>query len=327
MDIREQIEKIDSLSLGFQHSQILFTALRAGVFPLLDTPRTAPEMAQLLGWSERGTRMLLNALAALELLTIQEGQYQNTETAANCLVSGAPGDQTHIAAHRAEGWAAWSRLAESVRTGGSVVPGAQVRNTEQLRAFICGMSDIARHSAQSILDVLDLSPYHRLLDLGAGPGSYSIAFLERHPEMWATLFDRPEVLDIAREEAGRASLEARMNFMPGDLLRDTLPPGHDLMLLSNILHSFGPDENESLVSRCYAAIEPGGLLIIKDFLLDNDSAGPAFGLLFALQMLLHTPNGDTYSAAQVAEWTSRAGFSAGELLSLTPHTRLWLVRK
>jgi ubiquinone/menaquinone biosynthesis C-methylase UbiE len=223
--------------------------------------------------------------------------------------------------------AAWLRLDEALRSGKSQQKEAQERSSDELRNFILGMSDIGKMSAQEILEKVDLSACRHVLDVGGGPGSYSIAFLNAHPAMHATLFDHPEVLPIAREQVVKANLEDRFSFIGGDLASDDLGQGYDLILVSNIIHSFGMEANEQLVQKCYRALQAGGLLIIKDFLVEPDRSGPPFGLLFALHMFVNTTDGDTYSTTDVARWTDQAGFEKGRLIDVAANSRLWLARK
>ena len=326
MKPEELSQRLNEIAGGFQASQLLFVAVRAGVFEKLMEPRTAEQVAAAFGWSPRGTRMLLDGLLALELVEKQDGIYQNAPISTACLVPGAPTDQRHILTHKANGWAGWGLLEEAVRTGTSAL-GPRDRSQEDLRSFICGMADIARMSARSMLEAVDLAPYRRMLDVGGGPGAYSIAFMEAHSGLEATIFDVPDVIPIAREQVEAAGLRDRVSYREGDLTRDPFESGYDLVLVSNIIHSFSTGENQALIRKCFEALEPGGLLILKDFLLDPGRTGPPFGLIFAVHMLVHTEGGDTYTLDEAAAWTDAAGFQPGRVIELTPHTRLWLARK
>lgn len=321
------VRHLDELAAGYQRAAILFTANNAGVFSLLEQARTAEEVSRALGWSLRGTRMLLDGLVALELALKEDEAYRNAPIASQCLVPGAPADQTHIMSHRAGGWPGWSRLGEAVRTGTAVPRLTPERSPEELRAFICGMADVARLNAHEVVDAVNLSRYTHLLDLGGGPGVYAVAFLQRYPNLCATIFDYPAVVSIAREEVQRAGLVDRVRFAPGDFTRDPLGEGYDVVFLSSIIHQYSSQANRALIRKCYDALVPGGLLIIKDFLVDTGRTGPPFALIFALQMLVHTEAGDTYTADEVAEWCKEAGFSEGKYVSFTSPTRLWLAGK
>jgi ubiquinone/menaquinone biosynthesis C-methylase UbiE len=323
----ELTRALDAITSGYQHSQILFSAVRGGVFALLVPTATAKSVAAALQWDPRGTRMLLDGLVALGLLYKHGDLYANSETASLCLIPGAPLDQTHIIAHKAGGWNAWARLGEAVASGASPLGSRPDRSPGELRAFILGMDDIGRSSAQSILEHYDMSSHNSMLDVGGGPGSYSLAFAQANPRLRVTVFDLPQVLEITREQIAKTGLSDRVGTCPGDMTEDPLPGGHDFVLLSNIIHSFGPEANRAIIRKCFDALLPGGTLMVKDFLVADDRSGPPFGLVFALHMLVHTEEGDCYTSAEVAEWTTEAGFNEGHLVDITPQSRLWVVTR
>lgn len=326
-NLRELTGRIDALARGFQNSYVIFAANEADVFALLEQPRTAAEVAQARGLNERGTRILLNGLAAMELIIKKGDRYENTEAASACLVPGGKAYQGHILRHMRHVSANWSLLGEAIKTGTGVQEQGSARTPEQLRAFILGMMDISKMSAREMLPHLDLSSRRHMLDLGGGPATYAITFVNAYPQMRATVFDFPEVVEIGREQVAEAGMQDRFGYITGDMTRDDIGSGYDFILLSNIIHSMSAEENRALVRKCYNALQPGGLFLIKDFLVENDRSGPPFGLMFAINMLVATPKGDTYTFAEVESWTRGAGFKPGRVMDLTPQTRLWLVEK
>ncbi|MCC6144687.1 MAG: hypothetical protein IT368_12845 [Candidatus Hydrogenedentes bacterium] len=321
------VQTLDAIASGFQRSQVLFTALRAGLFPMLEHPQSVEEIAAAKGWSIRGTRMLLDGLAAIHLVEHEEGRFKNAMIASRCLVPGGPEDRTNILTHTANSYENYGRLIESVESGGPIPRPDRTCDPGSQRAFILGMADTARESADLLLKTIDRAPYHRLLDLGGGPGSYSIAFVRAGENRRATIADLPQTLCITREVVDHAGAAEAIDLAEVDLTKDALPGGHDVMLLSNVIHCFSGEVNREIVQRCFDALEPGGLIVIKDFLLDSGRTGPAWSLLFAIHMLLHTPEGDTFTIDEVAGWTDAAGFAPGWLVEMTPQTRLWLALK
>ena len=231
-----------------QDVQILYTAFDAGLFDFFETPRTAADIAGELDWSERGTAMLLDGLVALDLVTKEQLSYKNTAAASACLAKTGCAYQGHILRHNQNSWNDWMLLEERVKTG-TCEPKGENRTGAPLRDFILGMRDIATISAREVLDTLDLSEYKHVLDLACGPASYAIAFLQQYPEMRATLFDKPEVIEIAREQVMDAGLVDRFSFIRGDCMKDNLGEGYDLVFMSNIIHSFSDEENAALVKR------------------------------------------------------------------------------
>jgi len=325
--LRELTGRMDALARGFQNSYVIFAANEADIFALLAQPRTAAEVARARGLSERGTRILLNGLAVMELVVKQGDTYRNTEVASASLVPGGKAYQGHILRHMRHVSQNWARLGEAVTTGAGVQQQGSARTPDQLRAFILGMSDIAKMSAAEMLPHLELSGRCHMLDLGGGPATYAITFLNAFPQMRATVFDFPDVIEIAHEQVAEARLQDRFSYITGDMTRDDIGSGYDFILLSNIIHSMSVEDNRAVVRKCYKALEPGGLFLIKDFLVENDRSGPPFGLMFAINMLVATPAGDTYTFAEVEAWTREAGFKNGRVIDLTPQSRLWLVDK
>ncbi|HQN01819.1 MAG TPA: methyltransferase, partial [Candidatus Hydrogenedentes bacterium] len=259
--LREWTGYINTIINGYKKSRILFTALNADVFEFLEAEISAADLAAAAGWSERGAGMLLDGLLAMNLAEKHEGRYRNTPMARECLSIRGSAYQGNILRHNMSAWNAWENLEERVRTG-TCAPRAERRTGEALRNFILGMSNIAQLSAREVLETMDLSIYTHLLDLGGGPGTYAITFLQAHPHMEATLFDQPEVVDIAREQVVNAGLDRRFNYIAGDCLSDSIGNGYDLVFISNLIHSFSDEENGTLVKKAYDALVPGGTLII-----------------------------------------------------------------
>ncbi len=326
-DMMELMGQVNTIANAYKRSQVLFTALDGNVFALLEQPATAELVADKTGWNPRGTAMLLDGLVALNLVTKENGAYRNGEAASACLVPGAPAWQGDILRHTQASWPAWAELSKCVATGDC----SSVREYElsgvALRNFILGMDNVASFSAPEVLHAVDLSRHTRMLDLAGGPATYSAVFLKAHPQLRATLFDRAAVIALAREKVAAAGLEDRFSYIAGDCLSDPLGGPYDLVFMSNIIHSWSPEQNEAVVRKAHEALAPGGSVIIKDFIVDNDRSGPPFSLIFSLHMLVHTPGGGTYTFKEVEGWTDRAGFLPGRAVSVTPQTRLWIADK
>ncbi len=319
--------QVNMIANAYKRSQILFTALDGNVFTLLERPATAAFVAEKTGWNLRGTAMLMDGLVALKLVTKENGAYRNGDAASACLVPGAPAWQGDILRHTQASLSAWAELTRCVATGECSSVREHELSGAALRNFIHGMDNVAAFSAPEVLRAVDLSRYTAMLDLAGGPATYSVAFLKAHPQLGATLFDRAAVIEIAREKVVAAGLQDRFSYIAGDCLTDAYGGPYDLVFLSNIIHSFSPEQNGAVVRRAYEALAPGGSIIVKDFIVDNDRSGPAFSLIFSLHMLVHTPGGGTATFEEVGNWTDRAGFLPGRAVSVTQQTRLWIADK
>lgn len=326
-DLHAHTGRISEIANGFRQSQILFAAHEYGVFALLEEQRTAADIAVRIGCSIRGSGMLLDGLVALELVNKSGCFYRNAPIAAACLVPGKPAYQGPILSHTRRSWDTWSQLSGAVRTGTGVKQGSHRADSGELRDFILGMGNIAFLSAPDLLEHIDIAPFRHMLDIGGGPGTYTITFLRANAHLRATLMDLPPVVDIARSQVSQTGLDSRVEYISGDCTKTPLGHGYDLILISNVIHILSAEQNAELVKKCYDALDCGGTLIIKDFLTDSDRSGPAFSLIFALHMLLHTEAGGTYSIDEARSWTDAAGFQPGKVKSLTPKTRLWIALK
>jgi ubiquinone/menaquinone biosynthesis C-methylase UbiE len=201
------------------------------------------------------------------------------------------------------------------------------RSDVWLRAFIDYMRDHARTRAAAVLEILDLSGVARVLDVGGGPAVYATAFARAKDDLRVTVFDHPAVVPRTRKTVSEAGLEDRIDAIAGDFRRDELGDGYDLVLISETAHAVSGPDNKALVRKAYEALNPGGRLVIQDFILSDDRTGPLFATLFSLDMLMGREGADTYSEAEVRDWMSSAGFSEIEQVDTTFGTTLVIGHK
>jgi cyclopropane fatty-acyl-phospholipid synthase-like methyltransferase len=211
--------------------------------------------------------------------------------------------------HIANLWHRWSTLTDCVRAGTAVSHQEMAeRGDGWTRPFIAAMHRNAAERAPLVVRTVGADGVERLLDVGGGSAAYSIAFAQANERLHATVFDLPTVLPIAQGHITEAGLAARIATRAGDLRRDPLGTGFDLILVSAICHMLGPAENQDLLRRCYAALAPRGRIVIQDFILESDKTSPKQAALFALNMLVGTPAGSTYSEEEYTAWLREAGF-------------------
>lgn len=295
---------------AFRGSRILLTAIELDVYTAVGSGATAPEVARRLGADPRATEMLLNALVALGLLAKQAGVFSNSPLAERFLVAGSPEDARAALMHIVHLWERWSTLTECVRTGASVTYREPAEREEKWTvAFIAAMHVNAVRLAPQVVRAVGVEGVNRMLDIGGGSGAYAIAFAQARAGLQAEVLDLERVVRIAEGHIARAGLAERVKTRSGDLRTDRLGAGYDLILLSAICHMLGPEENLDLFERCRQALAPGGRLVIRDFIMEAGKTAPSEGALFALNMLVGTPHGSTYSEQEYAAWLRQAGFA------------------
>ena len=291
---------------GFMSSRAVLTALELDVFTAVGAGASAPEVAGKIQASPRATEILLNALASLKLLEKKDGSFYNTPVSARFFAEGSRDNARGGLMHMANLWQRWSTLTECVRAGTAVQTGK--RDGSSTQAFIAAMDRNARERAQSVVQAVGSEGIRRLLDLGGGSAAYSIAFAKAIPGLQADVLDVPEVLPLTQDFIRKAGLSDRVHTRPGDMLHDPLGEGYDLILLSAICHMFSPEENRALFRRVCAALAPNGRLVVQDFILEPDKTAPRFAALFALNMLVGTRAGSSYSEPEYGAWLQEAGF-------------------
>jgi len=302
-------EKVLAGARGFLTSRLILTAAALDLFTNVDEkPSTAGELATRLGLQARATTRVLDCLVSFDLLDKRRGRYHATASG-QLLSSRHPETILPMVLHLNSLWESWSGLTETVRSGHN--PRESViseGDTEGLKAFIGAMHVVGRSLAAEIASSYETDRFSRLLDIGGGSGTYTIALLRNNPRMKAVLFDLKRVISMARERLKAERLLRRVSLVTGDFYRDELPSGCDLALLSAIIHQNSQAENLALFRKIHRALEPGGSVLIRDHIMDASRTRPPAGALFALNMLVNTDGGDTYTFLEVKKGLERAGF-------------------
>jgi precorrin-6B methylase 2 len=310
--------QILALSSSYWQSCTLHAAIELDVFTVLGQDAlTGADVAERVGGDPHGVTTLLNALCALELLAKTDGRFSNTEVACEHLVATSPQYIGHLIRHHAHLAESWTRLAEAARTGKPVRQRSGVRSEAAQAAFLRGMHVQAMRIAPQTAAKIDLDGRHRLLDLGGGPGTWAIHFALSHPGLQATVFDLPGSKPFAEENIARFGVADRVTFHGGDFTGGDLPGGFDVAWLSHILHGQGPETCREIVSQAGASVGPGGLILIHEFILEEDGTRPTFPALFSLNMLLGSNGGRSYTRGELEAMLRSAGAGDFRLLDFT----------
>ncbi len=286
----------------------LHAAVKVDVFTCLgDEQLAGDEVATKLNAAPDAIQRLLNALVAMELLAKKEDQYANTPASKTFLSKDSPQYLGNMIMHHHHLVESWAQLDLAVQSGKSVGQRSSFNDAERRESFLMGMFNTAMIVAPLLVPEIDLSSREHLLDVGGGPGTYAIHFCRHNPDLKATVFDLPTTQPFAEKTIQRFDLSDRIHFQAGNYLHDEIKGRYDAAWLSHILHGEGPDGCNQIIQKAVDVLEPGGIIIIHEFILNNSMDGPLFPALFSLNMLLRTDAGQAYSEQQLRDMLAAAG--------------------
>lgn len=292
---------------GFQESRAILTALELDIFTALGDGAPAEAVAKAIGADARATEMLLHALAAMKLLHKHDNRFCNTPITGRFFSAASPDNARPALLHTAHLWTRWSTLTECVRAG-TAMPRPETTGPDWTEAFIAAMHRNAAERAPQVVRAVGAEGIERMLDVGGGSGAYSIAFAQANPHLQAEILDVAPVVPIACRHIEAARVGDRVSVRVGDLRSDRFASGYGLVFISAICHMLSPEENRNLIARSHEALAAGGRVVIQDFILEPDKTAPRWGALFALNMLVGTRGGSSYSEPEYAAWLTGAGF-------------------
>ena len=309
-------QQILDLMRQYQVPCILAAAVDLDLFSAVSvTPRTAAEVAQISDCDLRATIILLDALAAIELLDKQDEHYSLSPQWAGVLQEASTQSVVAILRHHANCLRRWSRLPWTARTGVPQEPGPSVRGADaDQAAFIEGMHVVSRDVAAELVRQISPGGVRCVLDVGGASGSWTVAWLEAEPSSRAIIFDLAPVIALARDRLAGHPLADRIELVAGDFYVDHLPTGVDLAWVSAIIHQNSREQNRRLYQRIGRALQPEGWLLIRDVVMQPSRIAPRFGALFAVNMLSATEAGNTYTFAEIEADLLLAGFADIQLV-------------
>ncbi len=327
-------DRIFQFAWGYAPPLILEAAIHHRVFDVLDNgPMPLKEIAAATGASERGLAAILNALVGLDFLSKDtNGNYGLTPESSAFLVSTKPGFYGGLVRHTSEHLIPqWLCLNETVATGRSVKPvNQQGTGAQFFEKFVNDLFPMNYPSARALAAHLDLGAQAdaaSVLDLAAGSGVWGITLAQSAPQLRVTAVDWPGVLALTRKNAAHFGLADRFTFVEGDLLEADFGREHHAATLGHILHSEGVERSKALLGKTHSALATGGTVAIAEFLVNPERTGPLGGLLFAVNMLVHTDAGDTYCFEEISEWLLEAGFVNPRIVEVPGPSPLILATK
>ena len=306
-------DEILGMANSFWMSAILKAGIELDVFSEIAVGNdTVEKMTSSIKASERGVRILLDALCAIGIISKAEGKYLLTPAADQFLVKGKDSYMGYAAFTILRDWEALGRIAEAVRKG-SLIVDAYGADSEVWEDVAIGLTPSGFATASLIGDVLGIGakmePGVKVLDLACGSGVYGYVLLQRDPKATVTDIDWGNVLKVAQKAARDMGVADRVIYKPGDMLSiDYGEEEFDIAIVSNILQAFDPETNKMILSKICKALKPGGTVVIHDIVPDEERSQAIRALIFAVYMLLVSTGGDAYTLSEFESWLGDTGF-------------------
>jgi predicted O-methyltransferase YrrM len=308
------------MTSAFQAPCVIGAAAELDVFTKIGAKAlTAYEIANKLRADLRGTTALLDALVALEVLIKEGDKYRVPPEILKLLTEKNRENMLSMARHQMNCLRGWAELAKVVKKGVPAKRRASIRGAKRDRAaFLEAMDNISAPAAPVLVGKLLPLSFKHLLDVGGASGTWTAAFLNAVPDSKATLFDLPDAIPHAEKRLSALGLKDRVTLVAGDFYMDTLPAGADLVWLGAIIHQNSRQQNRELFAKCFAACSSGGRILIRDIVMEPGKTAPKGGAMFAINMLVHTPHGGTFTLAEMDEDLRAAGFGPARQIVFDP---------
>jgi hypothetical protein len=312
---------IVALCTAYWQSQTLLTANRLRIFDVLsEGTRSADEMAATLNLDPRATGLFLRACVGLGLLYEVSGRFGNGAVASAFLVRRSPAFMGNVIRYSDELYGTWGKLEDSLRAGRPALPAETYLGDDpaRTRSFVHAMHERALGIARALVGIVNLDGRQSMLDVGGGPGTYSVMLTARYPGLRSEVLELPGVAAVARELIAEAKASDRVTVRDGDYHTATFGTGKDVVLMSGMFHRETAEACRSLIERTADCLVPGGLLVVSDVFTDEGGTQPAFASMFGLNMMLTAPDGGVHADSDVKRWMSDFGFGDLRTMPLPP---------
>lgn len=325
MSLLTDADEISQIAFGFMGSKALFAALELGIFThLAQGAMTATELAQASKIHEDRVTTLLTALAGMGLVAVDEDGFSNAPAAQAFLVQGAKydfSDYLRLQVGR-QMYPLMDQLDDAL--SGNMAEDATASyadwfsDPEEARLYSESQHSGSLGPARQLVKALDLSGKHKMLDLGGGTAAFDITLCKANPDLTATILEFPNVAALGRKYVDKAGLTDRITYLEGNALETSWPQGQDVVMMSYLLSGVPGDTHARLIRQAFEVLNPGGIVLIHDFVVHEDRSGPSLAALWQLQHTAFTPEARSLDAGWLDGALAGAGFAGIAVAPLIP---------
>lgn len=325
MTLLTEADEISNIAFGFMGSKALFAALGLGVFSTLaEGAMSAPELSKAVDIHPDRAMTLLTSMAGLGLVAVEAGKFSNSPAAEAFLVKGAKydfsdylrlqvGKQMYPLLNQIEG-----ALSGTLKEADTKSYAQWFSDPDEARLYSesqhAGSLGPARHLARS----LDLGGKRTLLDVGGGTAAFDITLCKANLDLTATIIEFPNVAVLGRDYVTEAGLSDRITYQEGNALEAVWPKGQDVVLMSYLFSGVPGETHERMVRQAFDVLNPGGIVLIHDFVVKADRSGPSLAALWQLQHTAFTPEARSLDSGWLTGALSAGGFAAVEIRPMIP---------
>jgi ubiquinone/menaquinone biosynthesis C-methylase UbiE len=326
-------ERLMQFGFAYAPPLIIGAAVTNKVFDTLATgSKTVEEVSKESGASRRGLYAIMNALVGLELLNKRGDKYSLTPESQAFLVSNKPGSLAgFFPMNMRRLIPLWLKLDDTVRTGRP----PEARNqegpgTDFFQELVENIIPMSYGSIQALADELKVANAKdtvRVLDVAAGSGIWGIVLAQKSPRVEVVAVDWSGMIPTTKRITKKFGVRDRFKFIEGDILETDFGTNYDVATLGHILHSEGEERSRRLLKKTFGALKSGGIIAIGEWLVNDERTEPLNGLMFAVNMLVNTEKGDTFSFNEIKRWLEEAGFKDARTLEAPGPSPLILATK
>ena len=284
-------ERMVEMAYAYKKTGTLLAGIEFGLFTAISEGASdVRQISEVTGVAEESIDRLLTACKALELVYEANGKFYNFNDVERYLVRSARTYFGDFLVYDAKvPYDGWKELAQQIRGSGKPAPEkpylAMMADPEEARKFTVAGYNASLSLAHRFAKRFDFSKYKLWLDFAGGSGCYSIAACERYPDLKSVVLDQPNVIPVTKEFIAKHNLEDRIQARESNFLEPDYPGGSDLISFITPLQAYMPNDLKQIFTHTFQALEPGGTILIIDYMLNEDKTGPLDPALMNLQMI------------------------------------------
>ncbi|MBP3708142.1 MAG: methyltransferase domain-containing protein [Clostridia bacterium] len=317
MNIKEEMSNFKAMVNSYKLTNLIIAANNIGIFNCLtERDKNIEQIAKKLEVMSNRIEPILNGLVFYKIISKNENGYYLDEYK-DVLLKGSKFNQTGYINFAQTIMKKYNNLENAIKNNELSTSNFEKLTDEQAESFVEGMQANAIPQAEYIASKYDFEN-HRILDIGAGAGTYLINVSKKYKSVTGTMIDLPQVSKIQNRNIEKEKLQDRLKSVSCDYNKDFPDGFYDAVFLFAVVHQ-EPDGNlKRLLNNIYSVLKPNGRLFLTSFFLNDDKISPEFSVQFAIEMIVSSQNGKVYTHREINDLLKDCNFSNIEIIDEIP---------